>query len=132
MSKFYVKDEDGKDYLVEELDADPVEEDLGEDKEKLQDEEFASLSQEELDALKRLASVADKLISMVNTTDAEEEVGESEEVIDTDEELEEDPAMKGHDSKKSFGSIEKKKVTNDSIDIQESIATAWAKRYGGK
>lgn len=126
MSKFYVKDDDGKNYMVEEMDEDLVE---NESTEETHDVDVAGLSNEELDALKRLASVADKLIAMATTVDNVEET-ESEEVIDTDEESE-DLGVKNRDSKKSFGSIERK-VEKDSVDVQESIVDAWTKRYGGR
>ena len=52
-----------------------------------------------------------------------EEIEESEEVVGD---------AKAHDSKKSFGAIETKAVeTDDSIAIDDEIAQAWAKRYGG-
>lgn len=70
----------------------------------------------------------------------EEEVVEDdipdEEKLDDDEVEEEDYKISEtvHDSKKSFGSIEKR-VINDSADSEiandNDIAQAWAKRYGG-
>lgn len=71
----------------------------------------------------------------------EEEVVEddvpAEEKLDDGEEVEEEDykfSEKVHDSKKSFGSIEKR-VINDSADSEiandNDIAQAWAKRYGG-
>lgn len=47
------------------------------------------------------------------------------------EEVEEEE-FSAHDSKKSFGSIEKKQNVADSVDGEEEIAQAWAKYYGGK
>lgn len=85
----------------------------------------------------------------VEETEETEEIDESEESEDeedfdnidtlddeigTDEETEEseDEELVVHDSKKSFGSVEKKsKAVNDSTDIEDEIATAWAKRYNG-
>lgn len=71
----------------------------------------------------------------------EEEVVEddvpTEEKLDDGEEVEEEDykfSETVHDSKKSFGSIEKR-VINDSADSEiandNDIAQAWAKRYGG-
>ena len=86
--------------------------------------------------------------------EAEEEKDEKEEKIsveefDADEELleipeddeeqgsddledEEEEVTVAHDSKKSFGAIERKASVDDSIDLETEIAQAWAKRYGGK
>lgn len=91
-----------------------------------------ALSEEEITALKSLASVADKLVALVKENEpaektVDEEIDEKEEVIDTCGEEE----MPKHDSKKSFGSIEKKttKPTHDSDeDRDERIAQAWANR----
>ena len=62
---------------------------------------------------------------------------EDEEVEDEDEEalLDEDEEEvietgKAHDSKKSFGAIQRKSKPKDSLEDDE-VADAWAKRYGG-
>lgn len=135
--KFFIQDEDEKTYEVEEIEEAPIETKSEKESEiKTNDE---GLSEDEIVALKKLASVADKLVAMCETSDEETEETETEEddeteeneenVLDTDEDIEE---MKSRDSKKSFGSIERKKKANDSFDNdQMSIAEAWAKRYGG-
>lgn len=143
--KFIVRDEDKNEFEVEEVEEtkDGLEE--VEEKEELKDD--ASLSSEEIDALKKLASIADKLVDLVeiekdehagkpeeemlDEDEDEEEIEEDEEeIVDTDEELDK---MKGQDSKKSVGSIAKRAKSKDSIaDAQElDVAAAWAKRYGG-
>ena len=62
--------------------------------------------------------------------DTDEDEDGKEEVLDTDED--DDKVIKPRDSKKSFGSIEKKRKAVSTVDSQqESIAEAWAKRYGG-
>lgn len=66
----------------------------------------------------------------------EDDVPSKETVDDVDDVEEEDYSFSEtvHDSKKSFGSIEKR-VVNDSVDSEiandNDIAQAWAKRYGG-
>lgn len=142
--KFFVKDEDNKTFEVEEIEETPAKEVAKEVETK--DE---ALSAEEIAALKKLAGVADKLIGMCTTSDEDEdddddkdvdvdvdvdtdedEDEDKEEVLDTDED--DDKAIKPRDSKKSFGSIEKKRKAVSTVDSeQESIAEAWAKRYGG-
>lgn len=140
MKKFVVRDENNKEYEVEEV---------AEVKETDADEsagtESAALSEDEIGALKKLASMADKLIALVEIEkdehadepesemldeDEDEEVEEEEfeEVVDTDEEVEK---MTRHDSKRSVGSIEKKRKTQDSDSHEHDVAQAWAKRYGG-
>lgn len=133
MRKYYVKDEDGERFEVEELTETP---------EKMHDDD--ALTEDEISALKQLAAVAPKLIALVSETHDEDEDDEmhkktetededeeeiTEEVIDTDEEEEK---MTRRDSKKSFGAIEKKKKAKDSTDNAHEIEIAWAKRYGGK
>ena len=141
--KFFVKDEDNETFEVEEIEETPAKEVTTEVETK--DE---ALSAEEIAALKKLAGVADKLISMCTTSDEDESDEDNEdvdvdvdadtdededgkeEVLDTDEE--DDKVIKPRDSKKSFGSIEKKRKAVSTVDSQqESIAEAWAKRYGG-
>lgn len=133
MKKFRIKDEDGMEYQVEEI-----------EKTIPTDDDMSTLSDEEISALKKLAAVADKLVALTETTDeVEEEVKKSvnevlededeeieekedkEEIVDTDEDDNEKGSM--HDS---INSLEKSSV-NDSIDVQTDIANAWAKRYMG-
>ena len=141
--KFFVKDEDNETFEVEEIEETPAKEVTKEVEAK--DE---ALSAEEIAALKKLAGVADKLIGMCTTSDEDESDEDNEdvdvdvdvdtdededgkeEVLDTDED--DDKVSKPRDSKKSFGSIEKKRKAVSTVDSQqESIAEAWAKRYGG-
>lgn len=131
MKKFVVKDELGSQFNVEQIDEEPVVETT-----EIVPETTESLSAEEIVALKKLASVADKLVELLAVEDKEhaenpELVEETEEeVVDTDE-LEEMIAEKTeHDSKKSFGSIETKDSVSE-IDLETEIANAWSKRYGG-
>ena len=138
--KFYVHDEDGNKFEVEEVTEQPaeVEGELPENK-PVSD---AELLPEEVDALKKLAAVADKLMSLISSDtddcgsdpmlDEEEEEEEAEEeeetVVDTDCGL----GIKQKDSvKKSIGANENKRSTNDSVE-EDTVAAAWAKRYGGK
>lgn len=146
MRKYHVIDDDGSEYQVEELDEELVEE--------TQDDEpeINALSNEEIEALRKLAAVADKLVALIETKDAEEGMEENnlvnkdedneelddedEDVIDAEEEevidTEEEEKKVTHDSKKSFGSLESKKrkavVDNSLVD---EVSDAWTKRYGG-
>lgn len=139
MRKFYIKDEDGSELEVTEVDEEPVEE-VKKDEEPTEviDEELA-LSAEEIAAIKKLAPVADKILALLeqevteeghDLSDEDEVVEDSEEekkeeVVDTEEEKKE---MK-KDSKSSFGSIMKKTTSKDSLDDrEEDIAKAWSKR----
>lgn len=136
--KFNVRDEDGKEYKVEEV----------EEVKKTNDEDETgkpltntctddALSPEEIASLKKLAGIADKLCALVDTTtDEEVEEEEEEEIEDEGEQIEEvidtDEPKKAKDSiKKSAGAIEKKTVkTEDSVE-EDDVSAAWAKRYGG-
>lgn len=128
MSKFHVKDDEGNEYVVEEqstASSEPTPSQL-------------ELSQDDIVSLKKLALMADKLLALCEQQDDGEEIPEK----DPEEQIEQDSKEqetneevvntdKVGDSKASFGSIQKKKKTQDSADIEESIAQAWAKRYGG-
>ena len=131
--KFNVRDENGKEYDIEEIE-DETEEPLTN---TFTDED--SLSPEEIAALKKLAGMADKLCALVDTTtdeEVEDEEEEEEEIEDEGEQIEEvidtDEPKKAKDSiKKSAGAIEKKTIkTEDSVE-EDDISAAWAKRYGG-
>lgn len=146
MKKFHVKDEDGEVFEVEELDETtpaPATDPALESKPEVNDDN--GLSDDEISALKGLAAIAPKLMKLVeNTADACEDEDEEElddecedpTVDDKDEQIEEvidtDEETKPRDSKKSFGAIERKKKTKDSIEDAIDVETAWAKRYGGK
>ena len=126
--KFFVKDEEGNKFEVEEIE---------EMKKSTEDDgELApELTPEEIGALKKLAAVADKimdkLVAKEDSDDFDEDEKKSKEiVVDTDEE-EDDKKDKVTDSKKSFGAIQKKIVVDSADDINDEVSAAWAKRYGG-
>lgn len=136
MKKYLVKDED-EGLVVTELDEEPEKKTEDEDiEEEVHDDD--ALTPEEISALKSLAAVAPDLVALVEkskTSDEEEIVDEdeeidNEEVEDEDEEEEVIETGKAHDSKKSFGAIQRKSKPKDSLEDDE-VATAWAKRYGG-
>lgn len=139
--KFNVRDENGKEYKVEEVEETTTTEDEDETGKPLTNTcTDDALSPEEIASLKKLAGIADKLCSLVNTT-ADEEVEETEEeeveeVEDEDEEqieevIDTDEPKKTKDSiKKSVGAIEKKTVKAED-SVEDDISAAWAKRYGG-
>lgn len=138
MKKYYIKDDDDREYEV-------IESDISEDVDETPDvEEVTALSEEDIDALKRLAAVADQLIALVQTQDAsaeepvEEPVEEPltdedpEEVDEVDETEETEEVVDTcKDSKRSFGALEKKKIKADD-SLNDEVSDAWAKRFGGK
>nr|DAM02436.1 MAG TPA: hypothetical protein [Caudoviricetes sp.] len=133
--KFNVRDENGKEYKVEEVEEVKKTNDEDETKKPLTNTCTDDvLSPEEIASLKKLAGMADKLCALVDTTTNEEE--EEEEIEDEGEQIEEvidtDEPKKAKDSiKKSAGAIEKKTVkTEDSVE-EDDVAAAWARRYGG-
>ena len=137
MKKFFVRDADGEEYEVEEIKEchdDDVIEEVSETEEQPE-----ALTNEEIAALKRLAAVADRLLSTVNTGDEDPEMidDEDEEKDIADEEVTEEKkeevvdTTKTRDSRKSFGAIEKRKATVDD-SLNTDIDDAWAKRYGGR
>lgn len=137
MKKFFVRDADGEEYEVEEIKEchdDDVIEEVSETEEQPE-----ALTKEEIAALKRLAAVADRLLSTVNTEDEDPEMidDEDEEKDIADEEVTEEKkeevvdTTKTRDSRKSFGAIEKRKATVDD-SLNTDIDDAWAKRYGGR
>lgn len=135
--KYKVRDEDGKQYEVEEVkEVKKTDEDETDKPLTNTCTEDESLSADEISALKKLAGMADKLLALIDeTTNEDIEEEEEEEIEDEDEQIEEvidtDEPKKAKDSiKKSAGAIEKKTKTVDAIE-EDDIATAWAKRYGG-
>ena len=140
--KFNVRDEDGKEYNVEEVEEVKKTDDEDETKKPLTNTcTDDALSPEEIASLKKLAGIADKLCALVDTTtdekgEEEQEEEEEEEIDDEGEQIEEvidtDEPKKAKDSiKKSAGAIEKKTVkTEDSVE-EDDVSAAWAKRYGG-
>lgn len=137
MRKYRITDEDGAEYEVEE-----VEEVKGSDEDvdlEPTAAESEALSSEEIAALKKLAAAADQLIALIGTQDACKDEGEDEEdetieEVDEDETEEQlvdtDEKVKGHDSKRSLGAIEKKRAIVDN-SLNDDISDAWAKRFGG-
>lgn len=126
---FRIKDEDGKEYKVEETEVEKAVE--------TEDADEVTLSSEEIEVVKKLLPHVDKIIEFVNKMsndvvedeDKDEEIDEDEEeIIDTDE----DTSKGMSDAIRSAGKIERKTRTDDSIDIQDEISSAWSKRYGGK
>ena len=129
--KYRVKDGD-ETYEIEEIEEEPKKPDMA-------DDDTSSLSEDEITALKKLAAVADKLVDLTATAHAGTTTAtddEDEDVdVDVDKDDDEDVVIdtrRRHDSKRSFGSLEKrrKKPTADSVEVDE-VADAWAKRYGG-
>ena len=147
MRKFRITDEDGKDYTVEEM----IEEKTNDDEPA---ETVAALTDDEIKTLRSLIKNAPKLLELLAVEEKEhkenpelidEDKDDDDEIIDDadedEEEIDEDEeevietkdcgTMPRHDSKKSFGSIEKKtKQLDDSLN-NEDIDVAWAKRYNG-
>ena len=137
MKKFFVRDADGEEYEVEEIKEchdDDVIEEISETEEQPE-----ALTNEEIAALKRLAAVADRLLSTVKAEDEDPEMidDEDEEKDIADEEVTEEKkeeivdTTKTRDSRKSFGAIETRKATVDD-SLNTDIDDAWAKRYGGR
>ena len=138
MKKFRIKDETGCNYEIEEITDETIEE--------VADDEIEVLTQEEILALKQIAAVAPSILKLL--TQQKDETVEEEEVEDeeAEEEAEEEVVNeeeiidsegintkeKKKDSKKSYGAIEKQNNVKDSFDVEEEIAKAWAKRYGGR
>lgn len=139
--KFNVRDENGKEFEVEEVE-EKDETAAGElPKNTPAQTSDSELTPEEITALKSLASVADKLVALVKG-DATDDCGDDP-MLDEDEDGDEDedaevvvktgdskPAKKATDAKKSIGAIERKPDVRDSVEA-DPVADAWAKRYGG-
>ena len=135
--KFRIKDEDGKDYEVEEI----LEKKSEEDAEEVGTVEKVELSEDEIKALKTLAAKANDLLALLDSTTqtdeeeeeekVEDEDEDEEEVMDADEEVVETCEEKTtHDSKSAFGSLSSKKYRVDD-SLEDEVSAAWAKRYGG-
>ena len=134
MKKYRIKDEDGSVLEVEELDSEEIEE-----VQEIKDEpEQAQLTSDEILALKELAKSAPELMKLLSKpVECAEEDSCEKRVVDEDEkedEIEEEEVIetKTRDSKTSFGSVAKPKIVEDSIEDNEEIESAWAKRYGGE
>ena len=131
--KFRIKDDDGKEFEVEELEETKDSEEEFEKKEKEEVKDDA-LTAEEIASLKQLAAVSSELIKLLEVEKEEhanDNEEKAEEVIDTDEH----DYVKANDSKGSFGSIEKKekKGVNDSNEYasQLEIENSWQNRFKG-
>ena len=141
MKKFRINDGDETYEITELEDEDEIAE---ETKDKAEDDEVAVLTSEEIASLKELAKAAPSLLALLNKPeetseeidaeidgedmDEDEDEEVEEEIVDTDEKVEK---KKGKDSKKSYGSIQKTKIIEDSLE-EDEISSAWSKRYGGK
>ena len=124
MKTFHIKDEDGKEYEVEEIKAETSENPVKDD----------ALTDDEIAALKKLASVADKLIALTSTDKVEDEDENEDKDVDVDIDVDKDDEEEvvDTDTTKSMNALEKKANTMDSIDVQDSVNDAWAKYYGGQ
>lgn len=137
--KFNVRDEDGREFEVEEIE-EVKKTDAETEKPLRPDCNDDALSPEEIASLKKLAAMADKLCALVDTTDEEVEEEEVEEEIEDEDEEEErieevidtdTLKKKASDSiKRSAGAIEKKRKAVDSVE-EDEISAAWERRYGG-
>lgn len=139
--KFIIKDDDGKQFEVTEETVDEEPEAKPEEKPEVHDDE--GLSADEITALKNLAAKAEDILKLLEVEAKEHATSDEDENVITDEDVEaedsdmtededEETIVKTADSKKSIGSIEKKKtvMTNDSIeDSETAIAQAWADRF---
>lgn len=142
MKKFRINDGDETYEITELEDEDEI---VEETKAKTEDDDVAVLTSEEIASLKELAKAAPSLLALLNKPEeTSEEIDEEidgedmdededeeeveEEIVDTDEKVEK---KKGKDSKKSYGSIQKTKIIEDSLE-EDEISSAWSKRYGGK
>lgn len=128
---------DEEEYEIEEV---PDSEDLTEIEEIHDD---AILTEEEIASLKQLAAVAGELMSLLHSEkeepahDKDEDEDEEIEEVHDEEEIEEEKVIDTEekvcgDSRKSFGSIERKSPNTTALDSELEVANAWAKRYGGK
>ena len=90
-------------------------------------------------ALKKLASVAEKLIALIPSEESSSEMSDEDEEITSNEGEEvivntedcDNMGMKKDSLKKAVGANERKRRAEDSI-VEDAISNAWAKRYGGK
>ena len=139
--KFIIKDDDGKQFEVTEETVDEEPEAKSEEQPEVHDDE--GLTADEITALKSLAAKAEDILKLLEVEAKEHATSDEDENVITDEDVEseahdmtededEETVIKTADSKKSIGSIEKKKnvMTNDSIeDTETAIAQAWADRF---
>lgn len=126
MRKFIVRDDDGAEYSVIET-----------EEEKLEDDEVPASSEgltpDEIAALKALAARSADILKLLEV-EAKEHAAVTAEDEDA-EKKDEDEDKVVDTCKDSFGSVEKRTTDSklqDSDALQEEIADAWKKRYGGK
>ena len=135
MKKFRITDEDGAKYEVEEIEEEVVDEDVEVDPEAGEPSGNEALTPDEIASLKQLAAAAPAILALLDNGEEpieNEEDDEEVEIDEVEEEVIDSETTKAKDSKKSYGSIEKRNQVKDSIDAEEEIANAWSKRYGGK
>ena len=136
--KFRVKDDDGRDYVIEELEEEKVV-----PPEEVKDE-GEGLSADEIVELRKLLEAAPKIYALLEVKEEKEEVvdedieeekdeEEEEEITDSEDEEEEEKILetKSCDSKKAFGSIEKNTKTQVDDSLEDNVSDAWSKRYNG-
>ena len=138
MRKFRIKDEDGRDYTVEEM----IEEKTEDAEESLPEAPApVALSEDEIVQLKELLSVKPQLMELLSKKEEvadeepeeEEEEGleveeeEDDEIADDGEEVIETEKNIAHDSKQAFGAIEQHTTVDDSLN--DDVNVAWANKY---
>lgn len=146
--RFKIRDNHGKTYAVKELTGNKLLDTPQKKTLKIRDK-AEELTADEIKALKKLAEKAEEILALIPEEKEEEKEKESdldefpedelelsddaegeEEIVEDSENLDD---VKINDSKKSFGSIERRVITDsDELDRDAEIANAWAKRYGGK
>ena len=126
MRKFIVRDDDGAEYSVIET-----------EEEKLEDDEVPAsdegLTPDEIAALKSLAARSADILKLLEVEAKEHEAVTAEDEDVEEKDVDEDEVV--DTCKDSFGSVEKRTTDSklqDSDALQEEIADAWKKRYGGK
>lgn len=146
--RFKIRDNHGKTYAVKELTGNKLLDTPQKKTLKIRDK-AEELTADEIKALKKLAEKAEEILTLIPEEKEEEkekefdldEFPEDELELSDDAEGEEETVedsenlddVKINDSKKSFGSIERRVITDsDELDRDAEIANAWAKRYGGK
>ena len=147
---FHIHDEEeDKDYMVEEVEATPVDEEEPAPSSETQDDDTSlGLTEEEIGKIRILLPHIDELIALIpaKTEDSDEDEDETldededEDVETQDSDEEEEPTQDSDEEeevvdtdkvKDSFGATIKKKKTKDSSrDAHElEVAKAWSKKY---
>lgn len=131
MKKYIIHDGENEYSVIETEVAENSDEPIEEELEVKDDTAFSA---EEIEQLKRVIAIFPDLEALVKrtpeeTTDSDED--ETEELRDEDEDEDKEKKASSRDSKKSFGAIDSlKTVVEDSIE--DEVANAWIKRYGGR